>query len=82
MIAEDRIVQNNLLQKLDELVGEIGRHESLHGDGDVFGILGFWQGCLYYLQNKRKMLSILGQVLVMISTCAVMYAHDYLFHAS
>ena len=41
MIAEDRVVQNNLLQKLNELVGEIGRHESLHGDGDVFGILGF-----------------------------------------
>ena len=42
VIAEDRVVQNNLLQKLNELVGEIGRHESLHGDGDVFGILGFW----------------------------------------
>ena len=41
MIAEDRVVQNNLLQKFDELVGEIGRHESLHGDGDVLGILGF-----------------------------------------
>ena len=57
MIAEDRVVQNNLLQKFDELVGEIGRHESLHGDRDVFGILGLRQGCLYYLQNKRKMVN-------------------------
>ena len=57
VVAEDGVVQNNLLEELNELVGEIGRHESLHGDGDVFGILGFRQCCLYHL-NKLHCTSV------------------------
>ena len=32
--------------------------------------------------TKGKMLSVQGQVSVMVSTYTAMHAHDYLFHAS
>ena len=81
MIAEDRVVQNNFLQKFDELVGEIGCHESLHGDGNVFGILGFWQRCLYYLPNKKDIsYQQRGQVSVLVSTYMITWIWTFFSH--
>ena len=46
MIAEDRVVDDDLLQKFDELVGEVGGHERLDRDGDVLGVLRLGEGGL------------------------------------
>lgn len=39
VLTEDRIVQHNLFQQLNEFIGEVGRHESLHRDGYFLWIL-------------------------------------------
>ena len=52
VVAEDGVVEDNLLQQLDELVGEIGGHEGLHSDGDVFGILGLGERSLHNLVDQ------------------------------
>ena len=49
MVAEDGIFQNDFLQKLDELVGQVGSHEGTDRGGDVVSILGLTERCLYNL---------------------------------
>ena len=39
VIREDGVLQHNLLEQLDELVGQIGGHEGLHRHRDVFRVL-------------------------------------------
>lgn len=46
VVREHGAVQDYLLQQLDELVGQICRHEGLHRHRDVFGVLGLRQGGL------------------------------------
>lgn len=40
VLTEDRVVQHNLLQKLNQLVGEVSGHEGLDSDGHFLWILG------------------------------------------
>lgn len=51
VLAEDRVIQDNLLQELDELVGKVGGHEGLDCDRDLLWILGLRQGRLDNLQR-------------------------------
>lgn len=51
MLAEDRVIQHNLLQELDELVGKVSGHEGLDCDGHLLGILSLRQGRLDNLQE-------------------------------
>ncbi len=39
MIREDRVLQDDLLEKLDEFIWQIGGHEGLHSHGDILGVL-------------------------------------------
>lgn len=41
MLAEDRVIQDNLLQKLNELIGKVSSHEGLDCDRHLLWILGF-----------------------------------------
>jgi hypothetical protein len=56
MIAEHGIFQDDFLEKFDELVGQICRHESSDGGGDVISILGLAQGCLDNLGRSQDCL--------------------------
>lgn len=53
VIAEHRAVQHDLLQQLDELVGQVGRHEGLDGHRDVLRVLGLREGGLHDLVDER-----------------------------
>lgn len=46
VLAKDRVVQDNLLQKLDELIGKVSGHEGLDCDRHLLWILGLRQSCL------------------------------------
>ena len=52
VVAEDGAVEDNLLEELDELVGQIGRHESFDGNRNVFGVLRLRQGRLDHLIDE------------------------------
>lgn len=52
VLAKDRVIQYDLLQKLDEFIGEVGGHESLDCDRHLLWILGLGQGCLDNLQQR------------------------------
>ena len=39
VLAEDRVIENNLLQQLNQLVGQVCRHERLDGDGHFLWVL-------------------------------------------
>ncbi len=39
MVGEDRVLQDDLLEELDEFVWQIGGHEGLHSHGDILGVL-------------------------------------------
>jgi len=54
VLAEHRVVQNDLLQQLDELVGQVGRHEGLDCDRHLLGVLGLRQSSLHHLQRERE----------------------------
>ena len=55
MIREDGFLQDNLLEQLNQLVGQVGGHGCLHRHGDVLGVLGLRQGRLYHLgQGQRQ----------------------------
>jgi hypothetical protein len=53
VVREDGRVEHNLLQKFNELVGQISRHEGLDGDRDVVRVLGLRQRSLDDLVNER-----------------------------
>ena len=53
VIRENWTLEDNLLQQLDQLVGEVGGHEGLDGDADVLRVLGLGQGGLDHLVNQR-----------------------------
>ena len=46
MITEYRALQDNLLEQLDELIGQVCGHERLDGHGDILRVLRFGQGGL------------------------------------
>lgn len=54
VLAKDRVIQDNLLQELDQLIGKVGSHESLDCDGHFFWILSLRQGCLDHLERGTK----------------------------
>lgn len=58
VLTEHRVVQNNLLQKLNELVGKVSGHEGLDGDRHFLRILGLRQGCLNNLRGENSMVSV------------------------
>ena len=49
MLTEDRVIQDDLLQQLYELVGQVGCHEGLDRDGHLLRVLGLGQSGLYHL---------------------------------
>ena len=53
VIRENWTLQDNLLQQLNQLVGQVGGHEGLDGDADVLRVLGLGQGGLDHLVNQR-----------------------------
>jgi len=52
VIREDRALQDNLLEELNQLVGKVGGHKCLDCDGDVLRVLGLGQGSLHHLVNQ------------------------------
>ena len=52
VLREYRVLKDNLFEELNQLVGQIGTHEGLDSDGDVFRILGLVQCCLDHLVNE------------------------------
>ena len=52
MFTEDGVVEDNLLEQLDELIGQVGRHEGLHRHRDVFWVLSLRQRCLHNLHME------------------------------
>lgn len=52
VFTKDRVIQDNLLQKLDELIGKVSRHEGLDCDRHLLRILSLRQGCLDNLQQR------------------------------
>lgn len=52
MVREDRVVEDNLFEQLNQLIGQIGCHEGLHSDGDVFGVLRLRESSLDNLISK------------------------------
>lgn len=52
MFAEHRVVQDNLLQKFNELIGQVGGHESFDSNRDLLGVLGLREGGLNNLQRS------------------------------
>lgn len=54
VLAKHRVIKDNLLQKLNELVGKVGGHEGLDGDRHFLRILGLRQGCLNNLPGDGK----------------------------
>lgn len=53
VLTEDRVIQDNLLQELNELVGKVSGHEGLDCNGHFLWILGLRQGCLDNLQRRK-----------------------------
>ena len=49
MVAEDGVFQDDFLQKLNELVGQVGSHEGTDRGGDIVSVLGLTESCLYNL---------------------------------
>lgn len=58
MVGKHGIIENNLLQQLDQLVGQIGRHERLNGDGNVLGILRLAEGRLNDLVDQLTAIGV------------------------
>ena len=57
VLTEDRVIQDDLLQEFDELVGQVSGHEGLDSDRDLLWVLGLRQGCLHHLrQNSGEIL--------------------------
>ena len=54
MVAKNRVVENDLFKKFDELIGKISCHESLDCAGHIFRILSLWQSCLNNLWTPTK----------------------------
>lgn len=52
VFAKDRVIQDNFLQKFDELIGEVCSHEGLDCDRHLLWILSLRQGCLDNLQQR------------------------------
>jgi hypothetical protein len=57
VVGESGVVENDSLEELDELVRELGSHESLDCAGDLISVLGFWKSCGNNLIND--LLSVL-----------------------
>ena len=54
MVPEDGVlIQDNLLQQLDQFIGQVGRHEGLHSHRDVVGILCLAESGLHHLVDER-----------------------------
>lgn len=52
MLTEDRVVQDDLLQELNELIGKVSGHEGLDCDRHFLWILGLRQSSLDNLQRE------------------------------
>ena len=59
MITEDGVINDDLLQQLNQLVGQVGGHEGLDGDGDVLGVLSLGQRRLDHLIDQRPPILVL-----------------------
>lgn len=60
MIPEDGVfIQHNLLEKLDELVWQVGRHECLDCDRDILRVLGLAEGSLDNLIDQLTTVLVL-----------------------
>lgn len=53
MLTEDRVIQNNLLEKFNQLIGQISSHEGFDSNGHLFGVLGLREGGLHHLKGRR-----------------------------
>ena len=55
ILGELRVVtlEDNAFEEFDELVGEVGIHESLDSGGDEFSLASLWQHCLHDLVDQR-----------------------------
>lgn len=48
VVGELRVLQHDLLEQLDQLVGQVGRHEGLDGGRHHVGVLGLREGDLHH----------------------------------
>jgi len=46
VVGETRIVKDNSLKEINQLMRQLSGHESLHCARDFIGVLGLWQGSL------------------------------------
>ena len=61
MIPEDGVfIQDNLLEQLNELIWQIGRHEGLDRHGDILWILGLTEGSLDDLVDELTTVAVLN----------------------
>ena len=54
VFRENWALQDNLLKQLNELIGQVSRHEGFHRHRDLLRILGFWQRCLNNLWQQAS----------------------------
>ena len=52
MFTKDGVLQDNFLEKFNQLVWQVSSHESFYGTRDILRILSFRQRGLYDLINK------------------------------
>ena len=60
MLREGGIVEHNLLEQFDQLVGQIGGHECLDSGGDVLGVLRLGKCGLHHLKTTKLLLTPTG----------------------
>jgi len=54
VFTEDGVVEYDLLQQFDQLVGQVRGHEGLDCDGHLLWILSLRQRGLHHLRKRKK----------------------------
>lgn len=54
MLAENGVIQYNLLKKLNQLIRQISSHEGFDCNGHLLRVLGLREGGLHHLRGKTR----------------------------
>lgn len=59
MLTEQRVLKDNLLQQLDEFLGQISTHECLHSARYILRVLCLTQSCLDHLIDQWATIGVI-----------------------